>query len=222
MTPRANSARSAAKPIKTPRGKPMPKPRTRPPQERLDELMTAAQQLFLEHGVANTTVEQITARAGVAKGTFYLYFPTKDDVLMALGERFAHDHLARITQALGKLRPDDFEGRLACWARTGVTTYLDGVKLHDMLFHEARKPTRQGLVDNIVIDHLGGLLAAGNAAKAWTVEDPHLTAVFLFSGVHGMVDDAILASKHKPVARTALIAKALEACFRAVGLPPET
>jgi AcrR family transcriptional regulator len=213
MTPRANPAPRATR-------KPAPKPRTRPPQERLDELMTAAQELFLAHGVANTTVEQITARAGVAKGTFYLYFPSKEDVLMALGERFAHDHLARITQALAKLRPDDFEGRLACWARTGVITYLDGVALHDMLFHEARKPTRQGLVDNIVIDHLGGLLSAGNAAKAWHVEDPHLTAVFLFSGVHGMVDDAILAAKHKPIARNALIAKALEACFRVVGLSP--
>ncbi|WP_315830966.1 TetR/AcrR family transcriptional regulator [Bradyrhizobium prioriisuperbiae] len=221
MIPRANSnAKSAAKPAKLSRGKQASKPRTRPPQERLDELMTAAQQLFLEHGVANTTVEQITTRAGVAKGTFYLYFPSKEDVLIALGERFAHDHLARITQALAKLGPDNFEGRLACWARTGVTTYLDGVKLHDMLFHEARKPTRQGLVDNIVIDHLGALLAAGNAAKAWTVDDPHLTAVFLFSGVHGMVDDAILASKHKPIPRNALIAKALEACFRAVALPP--
>jgi AcrR family transcriptional regulator len=202
-----------------PAGKQAPKPRTRPPEERLDALMTAAQQLFLDHGVAATTVEQIATQAGVAKGTFYLYFAAKEDLLAALGDRFAHDHLARITQALAKLRPDDWEGRLAGWAKACVSGYLDSVRLHDMLFHEARPPSRRGLVDNIVIDHLGALLAAGGAAKAWTVEDPRLTAVFLFSGVHGMVDDAILAAKHKPVARNALIAKVMEACFRAVGLP---
>jgi AcrR family transcriptional regulator len=215
MTPRPKpDPNPAPRPAKKPAGT----PRTRPPEQRLDELMAAAQQLFIDHGVAATTVEQITARAGVAKGTFYLYFASKEDLLAALGERFAHDHLARITRALAKLRPDDWEGRLAGWAKACVSGYLDVIRVHDMLFHEARPPTRQGLVDNIVIDHLGGLLAAGHAAKAWTIDDPRLTAVFVFSGVHGMVDDAVFAAKGKPVARNALIAKVMEACFRAVGL----
>ncbi|MGO4714778.1 TetR/AcrR family transcriptional regulator [Bradyrhizobium sp. 2TAF24] len=205
------------KPVVKSAGKPAA-PRTRPAEERLDQLMTAAQELFLAHGVAATSVEHITARAGVAKGTFYLYFASKDEMLHALGERFAHDHLAAISRVLGKLRPDDWEGRLAAWAKSSVASYLDTVRLHDMLFHEARTPIRRGLVDNIVIDHLGGLLAAGAAAKAWKVEDPRLTAVFLFSGVHAMVDDALLAADRKAVPRQALLAKAVDACFRVVGL----
>lgn len=213
MTPPARPRRTSAR--KSP-GKPAP--RTRPAEERLGQLMTAAQELFLTHGVAATSVEHITARAGVAKGTFYLYFASKDEMLAALGERFAHDHLAAITRALGKLRTDDWEGRLAAWAKSSVASYLDTVRLHDMLFHEARRPDRRGQVDNIVIDHLGGLLAAGAAAKSWTIDDARATAVFLFSGIHAMVDDALLAAGRKPLARQALMAKAVEACFRMVGL----
>ena len=54
--------------------------------------MDAAEKLFLEQGVAPTTVEQITDGAGVAKGTFYLYFSSKEDILSALGDRFG-DHV---------------------------------------------------------------------------------------------------------------------------------
>ena len=53
------------------------RPRTKAPEERRDELMNAAQRLFLEQGVATTTIEQITMGADVAKGTFYLHFSSK-------------------------------------------------------------------------------------------------------------------------------------------------
>jgi len=222
MTAKAQPRTPARKPAKRSAGKPASKvaPRTRPAEERLDQLMTAAQELFLAHGVAATSVEHITARAGVAKGTFYLYFASKDEMLLALGERFAHDHLAAINRALGKLRPDDWEGRLAAWAKSSIASYLDTVRVHDMLFHETRRPSRRGQVDNIVIDHLGGLLTAGAAAKAWKVEDPRPTSVFLFNGVHAMADDALLAAGRKAVPRQALMAKAVDACFRVVGLGP--
>ena len=72
-----------------------------------------------------------------------------------------------------------------------------------MLFHEARAPTREGLVDNLIIDHLTWLLKAGSAAGAWSIEDARFTAVFLFSGMHGIVDDAYL--KEKRIARGRLI-----------------
>jgi AcrR family transcriptional regulator len=193
------------------------RPRTKPPQERRDELLNAAQRLFLEHGVGLTTIEQITSAARVAKGTFYLYFSSKDDIRGALGERFAHKHLAKIKAAIAK-RPDgDWKGRLATWARSCVAGYLDSIRLHDILFYESRSPTREGLVNNIVIDHLGDLLQAGVAAGAWSVDDPRFTAVFLFSGLHGVVDDAFI--KEKRVNRSRLANRLERLCFRAVGLP---
>ena len=61
--------------------------RTKPAEVRLDELMGAAQALFLEKGVEATTISEITEAAGVAKGTFYVYSPCKQEMLVAVGER---------------------------------------------------------------------------------------------------------------------------------------
>src|SRR5882724_1149937 len=48
-------------------------------------IRNAANALFLEHGVDSTTVDAICAMAGVSKGTFYLYFRRKEDLLLEYG-----------------------------------------------------------------------------------------------------------------------------------------
>ena len=53
------------------------------------EILEAARQVFGEHGYANATVDLIAAAAGVAKGTLYLYYPSKDEIFWAaLSSRF--------------------------------------------------------------------------------------------------------------------------------------
>lgn len=185
-------------------------PRTKPPEQRLDELVTAAQHLFLQQGFGPTTIEQITSAAQVAKGTFYLYFKSKEDVRNALGDRFANDHLTRIRTAVGRKAAEDWQGKLSAWVAASVSFYLDSIKLHDVLFFEGRTPTREGLVDNLVVTHLTELLGEGARAGAWTVEDPRASAVFLFSGMHGAVDDAY--TKESPVNRRRLTQR-LESFF---------
>ena len=59
-------------------------------------LLSESLRLFREKGYEDTTVAEITQAAGVAKGTFFNYFPTKEDVLLALGE-----------QTLGRLQQVD-------------------------------------------------------------------------------------------------------------------
>jgi len=48
-------------------------------------IRSAANTLFLERGVDSTTVDTICATAGVSKGTFYLYFRRKEDLLLEYG-----------------------------------------------------------------------------------------------------------------------------------------
>lgn len=55
--------------------------------ERRERLYEAALTLFRTQGYETTTVDQITRRAGLAKGTFFNYFPTKDAVLRYMGSR---------------------------------------------------------------------------------------------------------------------------------------
>ena len=50
-------------------------------------LLEESLRLFREKGFEQTKVSDITRAAGVAKGTFFNYFPTKERVLLALGEQ---------------------------------------------------------------------------------------------------------------------------------------
>jgi AcrR family transcriptional regulator len=193
------------------------RPRTKAPEERRDDLMDSAQRLFLEQGVAATTVEQITTGADVAKGTFYLYFSSKEELLAALGDRFAEQHLLRVRAAVARVEQGEWTAKLRAWIKGCAMGYLDNIRLHDTVFYEASRPTRQGLVDNIVIDDLSRLLQAGTLAGAWSVGDAQLTAVFLFSGLHSAVDHAYL--REKRINRSRLLGHLDQLFLRNVGLP---
>jgi AcrR family transcriptional regulator len=192
------------------------RPRTKPPEERRKELMTAARRLFLEQGVDATSVEQITTRAQVAKGTFYLYFKSKEEIHAALGDSYGDELLLVIREAVGRKAQDDWRGRLAIWASACVGAYLDSIRLHDILFYGSRPATREGLADNVLIDDLRELLEAGSDAGAWSIDDPRLTAVFLFSGLHAVVDDAH--SRNQRVNRGRLGERVQRLFFQVVGV----
>jgi AcrR family transcriptional regulator len=55
---------------------------------RREEILDAARRVFAERGFKGTTIADIAEAAGIALGTIYLYFPSKDDVFAALNRRF--------------------------------------------------------------------------------------------------------------------------------------
>jgi AcrR family transcriptional regulator len=63
------------------------------PADRRTELLAAARSVFAKKGYESATVSEIVGRAGVAQGTFYLYFPGKEALAGAfaetVSERFA-------------------------------------------------------------------------------------------------------------------------------------
>lgn len=61
--------------------------RTRRPGQRPEELISAALAVFGERGFRAASIEEVAARAGVSKGTVYLYFASKDDLFRAVVER---------------------------------------------------------------------------------------------------------------------------------------
>jgi AcrR family transcriptional regulator len=58
--------------------------RQRRKQARPQELLQAALQLFVEKGFSATRSDAVAARAGVSKGTLYLYFPSKEELFKAV------------------------------------------------------------------------------------------------------------------------------------------
>ena len=68
------------------------------PEERRIEIIKAAERLFNEKGFSNTAVSDIVKSIGVAQGTFYYYFKSKDDVFNAIVEKFLDESMAGITE----------------------------------------------------------------------------------------------------------------------------
>ena len=63
------------------------------PDERRLEIINAAEKLFNEKGFENTAVSDIVKSIGVAQGTFYYYFKSKDDVFNAIAEEFINEFM---------------------------------------------------------------------------------------------------------------------------------
>jgi len=105
-------------------------PRQRRKEARPAELMAAALELFVEKGFVGTRLEDVAARAGVSKGTLYLYFDSKE----ALFKAVIREGIVPILEE-GAGLVDSFEGSAAdllrtligeWWQRMG-TTHLAGV-----------------------------------------------------------------------------------------------
>ncbi|RWR15256.1 TetR/AcrR family transcriptional regulator [Siminovitchia fortis] len=58
------------------------------PEDRKTEILNAAEMLFTAKGYSETTVNDILREVGIAKGTFYYYFQSKEEVMDAIVQRF--------------------------------------------------------------------------------------------------------------------------------------
>jgi AcrR family transcriptional regulator len=74
-----------------------------------DELLRAAEQVFVEHGLEKAHVEEITARAGRSKGSFYLHFGSKEEAFRQIVESMT----ARLASFIDCLEPAVFAGHLS-------------------------------------------------------------------------------------------------------------
>ena len=78
--------------------------RQRRKEARPQELLDAALDLFVEKGFAATRSEEVAARAGVSKGTLYLYYPSKEELLK---EVIRHNVVNEIAEGVGIIRAYD-------------------------------------------------------------------------------------------------------------------
>src|ERR1017187_3016164 len=64
------------------------------PGERPQQILEAAMSVFAEHGIAGARLDEIAAKAGVSKGTIYLYFPSKEDLFREVVRQRVVPHIA--------------------------------------------------------------------------------------------------------------------------------
>ena len=186
--------------------------RTKPAEQRRAELLAAGQALFLADGIAATSLEDITQRAGVSKGLFYLYFHSKEDLVLALQEQFSRQFAARMRAAADGRA--DWTAKLDACVQASFECYRDLHDLHEVLFHHAASTGDAGHAIRaghaipaghavpasrpvspdsgpapahaVVTQVIQDLFAAGTAAGVFDVADPESTAVLCYASMHAL------------------------------------
>ncbi len=111
------------------------------PDIRYNELIDIAENLFIEIGYDRTTVEDIVEKANVAKGTFYYYFESKDQILDAILLRYQKEILEIIEEITSKKDLNESEKILEILASfRGMTKKPKKKRIIDFI-HEERNAT---------------------------------------------------------------------------------
>ncbi len=156
------------------------------PVERREEILRAAERLIAKNGAA-VRVEDIVSAAGAAKGTFYLYFPSFDDLLEALRTRVFEAFDAGHPFSPPQTR-DAWLHNLECLALAFVETVIDMRALHGALFHSdfaARRPVASEIHP---VNRLAAIIREGVAAGGFRKVNPLPTARLLFAAIHETAD----------------------------------
>lgn len=99
--------------------------RERRKESRPGELLDAALDLFVEKGFAATRAEEVAARAGVSKGTLFLYFQSKEDLLKAVVRQNISGHFKEWNETFDNFKGTSAEMVSLCmnewWRRVGAT-----------------------------------------------------------------------------------------------------
>ncbi|MBC7978373.1 MAG: TetR/AcrR family transcriptional regulator [Myxococcales bacterium] len=160
--------------------------------DKRERILAAAEIIFARHGFFAARVSEIAKEAGVADGTIYLYFKSKDDLLISWFER-------RMTRVNDALRAAIAEQAPSAQLRTLIRTYLQLVSdepiAAEVLTIELRQSSKfmkeyenPQFADFLRL--LGGVIADGQALGELDDAVPsHLAARMIF----GILDELALA-----------------------------
>jgi TetR/AcrR family transcriptional regulator, transcriptional repressor for nem operon len=158
--------------------------RTKPAEQRRADLLAASEELFLEKGVAATSLDDITSHAGVSKGLFYLYFRSKDDLLAAMQDQFSAKLADRIRAATDLA--GDWPAKLDACVQAIHDSYHERHDLHEVLFaHGGHVSASHRATHGLVRGTISDLFAGGTAAGVFDVEDPEAMAALCWASTHG-------------------------------------
>ncbi|MFI7132330.1 TetR/AcrR family transcriptional regulator [Nonomuraea sp. NPDC050153] len=165
------------------------------PEARRNELIDAAIRLLESGQEVTNWVQAVTAEADSAKGTFYVYFSSWEEMLVAVRDRVLRGYVDRYRQLAESTEPIDWWAALDAECAAGVDTIARRGGIHDAVLHSnvALAPVDEELD---MITALAGALRRGMADGAFRPVDPHIAARILFTVVHG-AGDAIAAGEDR-------------------------
>jgi AcrR family transcriptional regulator len=203
-----------------------PPRRQRRKDARPSEIIAAAMELFAESGFGKTRLEDVARRAGVAKGTVFVYFPTKEELFRAVARTVLASHLERVQSAaadldrplaevvpllLGQAAAVIGEGRLPAMMRLLIAESRTFPDLARVWHDEVVSKVLGLLTAALERGQARGEIRAGDARlQAFSIMGPMLAAALfreVFRETAPLPDLPELASQHTQTVLHGLLAK---------------
>ena len=158
-------------------------------EERRNEIIETAGKLFEEKGYEQTQVQDIVNEIGVAKGLFYYYFKSKDEVMEELADRYADAIIDAVNKLIDKdittfdkinrifqIFIDSAEKKFGIFM--GILNVKNG-KTHERIFFN---------VGTTMVPRVTELLLSGNDNGECNCSDPKFITEFLVSGLFNIMN----------------------------------
>ena len=158
-------------------------------EERRNEIIETAGKLFEEKGYEQTQVQDIVNEIGVAKGLFYYYFKSKDEVMEELADRYADAIIDAVNKLIDKdittfdkinrifqIFIDSAEKKFGIFM--GILNVKNGITHERIFFNVGRK----------MVPLVTELILSGNDNGECNCSDPKFITEFLVSGLFNIMN----------------------------------
>ncbi len=166
---------------------------TKAPEERRQEIVQSAERLFRKVGFAKCSVDMIIRDVGVAKGTFYYYFKSKEEILEAVADR-ALDQIVDMAEQVASETSLSALAKMELLLSGSHIGDDDTLELAQMLHLPANRELHE--ITNIqTVLRLPPILAQiveqGIREGVFATKRPLETIQFLFSGAQFLLDGGL-------------------------------
>ena len=172
----------------------MNKPKSKKAIETKHKLILSAKKLFSEKDINKTSVREIVEEAGVAKGTFYLYFETKEDVVWAIINDCFNDLTSVVKSIQYEPVAEETIDKLVDQMTNGLNQYSDILKMsHHIRFQSyiGSEKYRVEFEKEIILS-IKKWLDRGVEKGNMKIENTYFYAVFIYTSTHEIIDRVIL------------------------------
>jgi TetR/AcrR family fatty acid metabolism transcriptional regulator len=190
-----------------------------PVLDKRDAILRAATEVFARHGFFQAQVADVARAAGVAAGTVYLYFRSKDDLLVSIFERTMREAIAEGRAAIDSVA--DPRQKLERLARLHLERLGRDRDLAVVFQVELRQSTKfmERFSSTFLRDYIGMLretIADGQKAGLFRADvNPTIAAKVLFGALDEMATNWILSKRRYSLAAEA--DAVIDLCINGVG-----
>lgn len=188
---------------------------TKSSEARRQDILDAGRRVFDERGFESASIAVLAEAAAIGKGTFYLYFDSKDDLLGALWGEYI-DEIIAIGDGILEYRDGDWWETLERLLSELVKVAVEHSELHRIVYGSgnARSLELCKSANQRVIEQIAGFVDDGAQAGAFRADQAAEAFRMVYHAIDGILDDLI--GRREPLDVDAIIALVLDFARRAL------